>query len=94
MSHLRVRLTLVPGFYLDVAPWDHDRQKLRNRWAVPPRFTSARCPGGPITVLARLMWTLDGAEWAPGRAMGWTRRQPSTRVTSPYDGQTHRRIQG
>ena len=59
----------MPGIYLDVAPWDHDRQQLRNRWAVPARY-----PGGPIPVLARLVWTLDGTEWAPGRAMGWTRR--------------------
>ena len=73
----------MPGIYLDVAPWDHDRQALRNRWAVPPRFTSARYPGGPVPVLASLVWTFDGAEWTPGRAMGWTRRLVLVEIVDP-----------
>lgn len=59
---------------MEVPSWDHDRQQLRNRWAVPRRYTAARYPDGPIPVLARLVWTRDGAEWVEGRAMGWTRR--------------------
>jgi hypothetical protein len=59
---------------MEVPSWDTDRQQLRNRWAVPPRFTSARYPEGPIPVTARLVWTRDGVEWKAGRAMGWTRR--------------------
>lgn len=45
---------------MEVPSWDHDRQALRNRWAVPPRYTAARYPAGPIPVIARLVWTRDG----------------------------------
>lgn len=64
----------MPAIHTEIPPWDHNRQTLRNRWAVPPWFTSARYPEGPIPVLARLVWTRDGVEWKAGRAMGWTRR--------------------
>lgn len=64
----------MPDIHLDVAPWDHGRQFLRNRWAVPRRYTPCRYPAGPVPVRVRLDWSVDGVEYRDARAMAWTRR--------------------
>ena len=58
---------------MEVPSWDHDRQHLRNRYAVPTRYTPARYPAGPIPVTVRLDWSRDEIEYRDGRAMAWTR---------------------
>lgn len=59
---------------MEVPPWDQNRQHLLNRWAVPSRFTPCPYPPGPIPVVARLRWSVDGEELHDGRATAWTER--------------------
>ncbi|WP_284250353.1 hypothetical protein [Litorihabitans aurantiacus] len=64
----------MPGIHVDVEPWSHERQELRNARPVPRFFTPCRYPAGPIPVVVRLVWERDGVEVVRGRATAWTRQ--------------------
>ena len=68
VSVLDVTLTV-----MDIERFDAHLQRLLNAHPVPRRYVNAPRPG-PIPVRARLVWEVDGEEWADGRAMAWTSR--------------------
>lgn len=58
---------------MEVERFDKHLQRLLNGRPVPRRYIEAPFPG-PIPIRARLVWAIDGEEWADGRAMAWTSR--------------------
>lgn len=58
---------------MEVERFDAHLQRLLNAHEVPRRYIEAPFPG-PIPIRARLVWEVDGEEWADGRAMAWTSR--------------------
>lgn len=75
---------------MDVPRWDHGHQRILNAHAVPARrcWTEAPWPPGPVPVVARIIWEVDGIELTKTCALAWTRRFVLVRIDSqrwPYN---------
>ncbi|PWD49956.1 hypothetical protein C8046_03940 [Serinibacter arcticus] len=62
------------GIYGDVPTWDDGRQEILNAYRVPRRWTAAPFPPGPVAVVARIVWSVDGEQLRDTRATAWTPR--------------------